>query len=301
MDFSRILRASFRALPAALLLVIVLAGSAGAESPVPAAQSALTAHVLDPDTRIYARRDPFSATLQLNAVGDAYAVRAKAEGWYEVALPDGRTGWIVRQHVVVKPTRAAGSPRAHLGTRREALGALAGTLVGGTVTLACIGGAIVIADPFDGLFVRVHGSGTVSQTTVFLALGAIAASEILTPAAAAFGAYTVGERDQPGGNLLTSWAHATAGGLIGSGLGIGLDALLYQVTGSGIFPFTGLGSLVGTTAGAVIGYQHSKPAHARQYGWIRHVSPPTFGLAQDSSTRGQSYPVVQLNLVELRF
>ena len=110
MDSNRILRTRFRALHAALLLVVMLAGSAAAASPVPVTQSTLTAQVLDPDTRIYAQRDPFSATLWLSRVGDVYDLRAEQGGWYEVFLPHGRTGWIVGRHVAVMSARAARSP-----------------------------------------------------------------------------------------------------------------------------------------------------------------------------------------------
>jgi hypothetical protein len=118
MDSNRRLRTSAHALPAALLLVGMLAGTVIAESPVPGAQNALTAQVLDPDARIYAQRDPFSATLWLGRVGDVYDLRTKSGDWYEVALPDGRTGWIVGQHVVVMSARAARSPRPVAGTGR---------------------------------------------------------------------------------------------------------------------------------------------------------------------------------------
>lgn len=294
-------RICINALPAALLLAAMLPGSAVAASPPPDAQSSgMTAQVLDPEARIYAERDPFSAPLGLGTVGEVYAFRARSAGWCEVALPDGRTGWIVERHVVVRPVRVAGASQPPPGTRGEVLGALAGTLVGNTVTGALLAGTILLAgQPFEGQ--PVHGSGVVSQTTVLLALGACAASSALTPAAAAYGAYTVGERRQPGGNMLTSWAYATAGGLLGSGLGYGLYALLARATGQGTFSFFGLGGLIGTTAGAVIGYENSRPRYARQYGWASHVSPPTIGLAMDSSTRGQTSPALRLNLVALRF
>jgi uncharacterized protein YgiM (DUF1202 family) len=272
-----------------------------AESPAPAAQSALTAQVLDPNARIYAQRDPFSATLWLGRVGDVYDLSTKSGDWYEVALPDGRTGWIVGQHVVVMPARAARSLRAVAGSGREILGAVVGTLVGGTVTGACLIGAFALDPPFDGLFMRVHGSGTVTRTMVYLALGATVASYALTPAAAAYGAYTMGETNRPGGNMWASWVYATAGGVAGTGLGIGLDALVNQIFHGTTPAFTILVGGFGTTAGAVIGYEKSKPRYAQQYGWTRHVSPPTFGLSMDTSTPGQTSPALRLNLVALRF
>jgi hypothetical protein len=148
---------------------------------------------------------------------------------------------------------------------------------------------------------RVHGSGTVTRTMVYLALGATVVSYALTPAAAAYGAYTMGETNRPGGSMWASWVYATAGGVAGTGLGIGLDALASRIFKGTSLAFTVLVGTFGTTAGAVFGYERSRPAGARQYGWMRHVSPPTFGLALDSSARGQSSPVVQLNLVALRF
>jgi hypothetical protein len=296
-------RTCFNALPAALLLAALLLGSAVAAGPPADARNAtLAAQVLDPEARIYAERDPFSAVLLSSAAGDMYAVRARTSGWYEVTLPDGRTGWIAEQHVVVGPARGSGAPRAHPGTEREALGALAGTLVGGTVTGALYVGAFLLADePFEGLFEPVHGSGTVSQTTGFLALSAAAVSYVLTPAAAAYGAYTAGERDKPGGSMWTSWAYSTAGGILGSGLGIGLSALAFRDLGGGSIPFAALVGTFGTTAGAVLGYENSKRTQAQRYGWTQHVSPPTFGLTLDTSTRGQTFSKVRLNLVALRF
>ena len=54
-------------------------------------------------------------------------------------------------------------------------------------------------------------------------------------------------------------------------------------------------------AGAVIGYENSRPPYARQYRWTQHLSPPTIALAADNSAGGQLSPVMQLNLVSLRF
>ena len=295
-DSMTMARDCIKALKAVLLLAVAVPGAVNAKNPPSSIQDAvLTARVLDSEARIYSDRDPLSDALLAGSTGDLYPVRSKLGSWYEIELPDGRTGWIVGQHVAVKPARAL------LGTRGEIAGALTGTLVGGTATVLLLSGTIALADPFDGLFERVHGSGTVSQTAVLFALGASATSLVLTPAAAAFGAYTAGERNQPGGNVLISWVYAAAGGILGAGLGIGLDALASHVTNGNAGIFSSLGGLVGTTAGAVIGYENSRPPYARQYRWTQHLSPPTIALAADNSAGGQLSPVMQLNLVSLHF
>jgi hypothetical protein len=288
-------RKSFNALLAALLATAWpgIAGAAGAQS---GGRTAFpTARVLDYGTRILAERDPFSAVIVPCLPGDVYPVRRKLGDWYEVELSGGQFGWILARHVVVR------SARALPGTGGEVAAALTGSLIGSTVTAGFYGGTLVLLFGPGDLLRGVRGSGAVSGTTVWFALGATAASFVLTPAAAAYGAYTVGEKHSPGGNMLTSWAYAGAGGIAGFGLGYCVDAFLSRAAGGSGGLFAGIGLLVGMTAGAVLGYEESKPPFARQYRWAEHIRPPAVGLASSEATLDCQSLAMKVNVVNVRF
>jgi hypothetical protein len=227
--------------------------------------------------------------------GEVYPIRSSLGDWYEVELPDGRTGWLLARHA------AARRGRYLPGAGGEVAGALAGTLVGSMVTAGFYGGTMVMLFgpilPSPG----VRGSGAVSNTTVWFALGATAASLVLTPAAAAYGAYAAGERYQTGGDMLTSWAYAGAGGIVGLGLGYGFDALSSGMSGGNSGLCTGIGFLAGMTAGAVFGYEESRPPHARRYRWAEHIRPPAVGLTTDSAAFDQQSLALKVNVVHYRF
>jgi len=289
-------RKSFHHLLAAFLLTIDLPGVVLAgNTPLASAKVPLTARVLDYGSRILQTRDPLSPVLVACLPGDAFPVRSELGDWCEVALPDGGTGWILARHTMVGPARSLP------GAGGEIAGALAGTLVGSTVTAAFYGGTMVMLfGPLD-LSPGIGGSGGVSRMTVQFALGATAACVILTPAAAAYGAYVAGERHRPGGNMLTSWAYAGAGGIVGLGLGYGFDALLAGATGETSGLFAGIGLLAGVTAGAVIGYEESKPPYARQWRWARHVRPPAVGLTTTGAAGDHRSLAVRMNVMDFRF
>lgn len=289
-------------LPAAgqvLAVIATLANAVMADSLASTAPSVAKARVLHYKTRIYRRRDPFSPTLRLAAAGETYDVYTSSGTWYEVVLPDGQTGWVAARHLDVKPTRAAGPGGA--GSGREVLGALAGTLAGGTATTVCLGAALAWSLKGFGFLKEVHGSGAVSQTTISMATGAGLASAVLTPAAAAYGAYTLGESERPGGSIWLSCVGAAVGGVAGNTIGYGLDALLSLAVGETVYLFSGLGGVVGTTAGAVIGYRKSKPPRPLQLAWARRVNPPALGLAPGNPASGQTSWALQLNLLALQF
>jgi hypothetical protein len=179
--------------------------------------------------------------------------------------------------------------------------AFGGALAGGCVAVVPMSAFLAYAIGSMDFFSPVHGSNAVSGTTVSIAFGTwITSVVVVAPAVAAYGAFTAGERSQPGGSLSQSWAGAMAGNLAGAGVGLCLDLLLSK-SGSSTGPlFTSLGSLAGTTAGAVIGYEHSKPAYARHYAAGR-VGLPMVGLSLDRTSSGQRLPTVWVDLVSVRF
>jgi hypothetical protein len=280
----------------ALLTLMALAVQ-GRPAPV---QPVLRAWVIDDSCRVYEQPDPFSTILRSVAAGEAYRVMARPAGWYEVELPDHRTGWIISRHAVLSSRLGAGPARAS-SSKSEVWTALGGALAGGCVTVVPMGAFLAYSIGSMELFSPVHGSNGVSGTMVTVAFGTwVASVVVVAPAIAAFGAFTAGEREQPGGSLAQSWAMAMAGNLVGSVAGLCLDLLLSNSGSSTGLLLTSIGSLAGTTAGAVIGYERSKPAYARHYAADR-VGLPMVGLALNRNSSGQRTPAVWVDLVSVRF
>ena len=244
------------------LLTLVAASVQSQPAPV---QPVLRAWVIGDSCRVYEQPDPFSTILRTAGAGEPYRVMAKPAGWYEVQLPDHRTGWIVARHAVLSSRPGAGPVRAS-SSKSEVWTAFGGALAGGCVAVIPMSAFLAYAVGSMDLFSPVHGSNAVSGTTVSIAFGTwIASVVVVAPSVAAYGAFTAGEREQPGGSLAQSWAMALAGNLVVGGAGLCLDLLLSN-SGSSTGPlFSSLGSLAGTTAGAVIGYERSKPEYARHY------------------------------------
>lgn len=282
----------------ALLTLVALA----AQSPPVPGQPVLRAWVIGDSCRVYEQPDPFSTILRTSEAGEPYRVLARPPGWYEVQLPDHRTGWIVARHALLS-SRTGARPERVSGSKSEVMTALGGALAGGCVGAVPMGAFLTYTLGSLDFFSPVHGSNAVSGTTISIAFGTwMAAAVMVAPAAAAYGAFTAGEREQPGGSLAQSWAVALAGNLIGGGAGFCLDYLLSNPassTGTGLL-FTSLGSLAGTTAGAVIGYERSKPAYARHYAAGR-VGLPMVGLSLDRTSSGQASPAVRVDVVTVRF
>jgi hypothetical protein len=279
------------------LLTLVAVSAQGQPAPV---QPVLRAWVIADSCRIYEQPDPFSTIIRTAAADEPYRVLAKPAGWYEVQLPDHRTGWIVARHAVLSSRLGPGPARAS-SSKSEVWTALGGALAGGCVAVVPMGAFLAYAIGSIDLFSPVHGSNGVSGTTITIAFGTWIASVVLvTPAVAAYGAFTAGEREQPGGSLAQSWAMAMAGNFVVGGAGLCLDYLMSNSGSSGGWLFTSIGSLAGTTAGAVIGYERSKPAYARHYAAGR-IGLPMVGLALNRNSSGQRTPAVWVDLVSVRF
>jgi hypothetical protein len=280
----------------ALLTLVV-----SAVSQVPAApdEAVLRAWVIDDSCRVYEQPDPFSTILRTAEAGEPYRVLARPPGWYEVQLPDNRTGWIVARHAVLSSRTGSGPGRVS-ASKSEVWTALGGASAGCCVEAIPMGAFLAYTFGNIDFFSPVHGSNAVSGTTISIAFGTWLASVlVVAPAAAAYGAFSAGECEQPGGSLAQSWAGALAGNLIGGGAGLCLDYLLSNSGSSGGL-FTSLGSLAGTTAGAVIGYERSKPVYARHYAAGR-VGLPMVGLSLDRTPSGQASPAMRVDLVTVRF
>jgi hypothetical protein len=280
----------------ALLTLVALA----VQSPPAPGQPVLRAWVIGDSCRVYEQPDPFSAILRTAEPGEPYRVLARPPDWYEVQLPDDRTGWIVARHAVLSSRAGAGPVRAS-GSKSEVWTSFGGALAGGCVGVVPMGAFLAYTLGSLNLFSPVRGHNAVSGTTISIAFGTwITSVVVVAPAVAAYGAFTAGERGQPGGSLPQSWAGAMAGNLAGAGVGLCLDLLLSKSGSSTGLLLTSLGSLAGTTAGAVVGYEHSKPAYARHYAAGR-VSLPMVGLSLGGTSSGHRLPAVWVDLVSVRF
>lgn len=282
-----------------LIVALLTVVAPSAQSPFATVQPALRAWVIDGSCRIYEQPDPFSSPLRTAEAGEVYLVLAKQAGWYKVRLPDERTGWIVASHAVLSSHAGTGPGRVS-GSKHEVWAALGGAVAGGCVGVIPMYAFLAYTLGSMNLFSPVRGSNAVSGTTVWIAFGTCMAAVVVAPAAAGYGAFSAGEREQPGGSLAQSWAGALAGNLTGAAAGYCVDALLGNAGSSTSLLFTSIGSLAGTTAGAVIGYQHSKPVYARHYAAGR-VGLPMVGFALDRTSSGQASPVVRVDLATVRF
>jgi hypothetical protein len=281
----------------ALLSLVALA----VEGTPAASERVLRAWVIDDSCLIYEEPDPFSSTLRLAESGDALRVLDKSPGWYRVLLPDNRTGWIVAQRAILS-SRAGARPGRVSGSNGEVWTALGGALAGGCVGIVPMGGFIVYT--LGGISFGeppVRGSNAISRTTASIAFYAwMTSAAIAGPAAAAYGAFRAGESERPGGSLAVSWAAALIGNITGTAGGYLLDYLLTNDRSSPGPLFTSLGSLAGTTAGAVIGYEYSKPTYARHYA-AKRVGLPAVGFSLQRDSSRQVSPAVRLDLVTVRF
>jgi hypothetical protein len=283
--------------PVGALLTLMALAVQGRPAP---GQPVLNARVIGDSCRVYEQPDAFSTILRTAAPGEPYRVLSRPPGWYEVELPDDRTGWIVARHAVLSSRFGTGPARAS-SSKSEVWTALGGALTGGCIGMVPMSAFLAYALGSMDFFSPVHGSNGVSGTTVSIAFGTwVASVVVVAPAIAAFGAFTAGEREQPGGSLAESWATAMAGNLVIGGAGLCLDYLLSNSGSSTGMLFTSIGSLAGTTAGAVIGYERSKPAYARHYAAGR-VGLPMVGLALNRNSSGQRTPAVRVDLVSVRF
>ncbi|MBM3331994.1 SH3 domain-containing protein [candidate division WOR-3 bacterium] len=276
------------------LVALVVEGVPAASAPV------LRAWVIDDSSLIYEKPDPFSSTMRIVEHGDALRVLDRSPGWYEVLLPDNRSGWMVAQRAILS-SRPGPGPGRVTGSKREMWAAFGGALAGGLVGIIPMGVFIAYTlgslDPFS----PVRGSNGVSGITISTAFGAWVASVVLVgPAAAAYGTFRAGESERPGGNLRMAWGASVVGHIAGTTVGLCLDLLLSQISPSSVFPFSAIGSLAGTTAGAVIGYERSKPTYARYYARGR-VGLPAVGFSLQRDSSRQVSPAVRLDLVSVRF
>jgi len=276
------------------LVALTVEGTPAASGPL------LRAWVIDDSCLVYEEPDPFSSTIRVAESGDAFRVLDKSPGWYRVLLTDNRTGWIVARRALLS-SRSGAKPGRVTGSKSEVWTALGGALGGGCVGIVPMGAFMAYTLGSLNLFEPVRGSNGVSRTTVSIALYAWATSAVIVgPAAAAYGAFRAGESERPGGSLPMSWAAALVGNIAGATGGYLLDYLLREANSSTGFLFTSLGSLAGTTAGAVLGYEYSKPAYARHYAAGR-VGLPAVGFSLQRDSSRQVTPAVQLDLVTVRF
>lgn len=293
---------AFRLSAAQIVTVLTLAVSVlAAQSTLDMSRNARRAWVIEGACRVYEHPDPFSSALLTTEAGESYQVLERTAGWYEVLLPENRHGWIAANRVVLTSARAGGQPHV-AGSGNEVRAALGGALVGGVVGIVPLYAFMAYTFGQIGLdlFTPVHGSDAVSGTTTAIAFtSALVSLVVATPAAAAYGAYSAGEHERPGGSLSQAWGAALVGNLAGYTLGLGLDALLSK-SGTPTGLITAVGSVAGTTTGAVLGYEHSKPANARHYASVQ-VGLPSVALAPGRTASGQVSPMVRANLVTLRF
>lgn len=284
-----------------LLAIAVLIGGVLADSLTPETETTLKVHVLDSKANIYVHPDPLSPVLRSVKSGDVFSAFKRSETWYEVGLAEGQTGWIEARHVVVDSSCLSKLPQRTTSSSGKVLGALAGTCLGGTAAMALVATAIVLGIEGFHFSNEVRGSGGVSRTAVGAAAFAGFTATALTPAAAAYGAYSVGERREPGGSMWMSWAGAAGGGFAGFFAGYGLG-FLFSLAGAEMEgPLAALGGLVGTTAGAVIGYDRSKASAKARRSLSQRIGVPTLGITPGTQVDGQTYVGLRLNLLALQF
>jgi len=257
--------------------------------------------VNDLDTRIFPRPDLFATPLGRAQFNSSYYVLSQIPGWCRVGLAQG-TGWIPVSHVLLPPAER-GSYFLGVHSRRVFYGALCGSLVGNAAGL--MAEEVVLYQFFAiswTLFEVPHGSNGISATTFNLSFLGGCLGFALTPAAAAFGAWDAGEREQPGGSLARSWGIATVTGFSFAAIGLGLDALMERATNGGFPPvFTLVGAVMGPTLGAAWAYESSQP-QGRPPGFLaEHLRPPAVGLCMTGRDRTLSHTGVNARLLSLQF
>lgn len=233
--------------------------------------------------------------------------RDRFGNWQEVFLADGRRGWVQAEMVkvihdslpVMVKLQTPGERRSD-ARRLEFLGAVGGPAVAGTTAYLLIGFAL--SSGLKGLFNDwgdVHGASGVSSTTTGIASWAGWTAYALTPLAAGGGAYLVGQRVNPGGNLWVASLGSLAGGLVGAGIGEGVDGLVFRYPTQ--YTFASLGAGLGTTFGAIYGYDLSQAHHERTLGQALSVRPPVVGLGMCDSGLRRYELGLDLRIVNLGF
>lgn len=284
------------------LLLAVSGLQAGAAKPDSGSTAARgEVRVEDFDAHIYPRPDLFATPLGRAQLNSSYYVLSQTPGWCRVALTQG-TGWIPVSHVLLPPAER-GSYILGVHSRRVFYGALCGSLVGNAAGLvAGFAEVYQILAGLSSVFVVPYGSNGVSSTTLNVSILSGTLGFALTPAAAAFGAWDAGEREQPGGSLARSWGIATVSGFAFTMVGIGLDMLVQKATNSS-FPlvFAPVGAVMGPTLGAAWAYESSQPQGGPPGFLAGHFLPPTVGFCMTGRDRALSHTGVNARLLSLRF
>jgi len=285
-------------------LLLVLSGlQAAAAGPDSGSAAALgAARVRDSETRIFPRPDLFATPIGKAFFDSSYKVLARVPGWCRVALAQG-TGWIPASHVLLPD---AGHNDYFLGvhSRRVFYGALCGSLAGSTAGLvAGWTAARSIFDVYLSLFGRVQGNRGVSATTLQVSACTALLGLALAPGGAAFGAWSAGEQERPGGSLARAWLMSDVGWLCFTAVGVGVDALvsMYAFDGAYVPVFTPIGSVLGMSLGSAWAYESSQPRDGPPGFLAVRVMPPSVGFCPAGRDPARDPLRVNARLLSLRF
>jgi hypothetical protein len=276
------------------------AGTAKPDSGSAAARGVV--RVEDFDAHIYPRPDLFATPLGRAQLNSSYYVLSQTPGWCRVALAQG-TGWIPVSHVLLPPAERE-SYILGVHSRRVFYGALCGSLVGSAVGLVAGWTAINSIFKVDWqVYGPVQGNRGVSATTLELSSCTGLFGLALAPGGAAFGAWSAGEQERPGGSLARAWLMADISWLCFTGIGVGLDAFVsaYATNGNFVPVFTPTGSVLGMALGAAWAYESSQP-HGGPPGFLAgHFLPPTVGFCMTGRDRALSHTGLNARLLSLQF
>lgn len=141
-----------------------------------------------------------------------------------------------------------------------------------------------------------------SEIVIFTSL-----SCITTTAASAYGTFEAAKEFKQNGSYLMSWLGATGGLITGCGLGLGTGYFLEKIFvgwpwGWSVITF----GLVGTSLGAVIGYNLSIPKEESRfesgYGFLhRHFDLPSFTMKTEKTQEGKTITAFDFRLINARF
>ncbi len=164
-------------------------------------------------------------------------------------------------------------------------GALGGTVCCGGTSMGCLYTSLFMTLLVIGIEAT-GGSANESAYRIITdsAVGGVAALALM-PLSAAFGVTEVGKRMDPGGRFLSSWLGAVCGAVAGFGLGYGAGYIVDKTADNqnlywAILPTT----LLGNAAGAVIGYNLSRPGESRQGFFNNRFDLPKYGFMKKMNT-----------------
>lgn len=130
---------------------------------------------------------------------------------------------------------------------------------------------------------------------------------ILTPVGAAWGTFKAAKEIDPGGSFWVSCFGATAGLIVGGGLGFGSEYVIHKTTGgdrNSSWPYWWLTiplAFLGNSIGAVIGYNLSLPRKFRPGYLYQHFDPPSFCMKTEKTQEGKTITAVNFRLINARF